>query len=133
MYAYGKVIIERPKVRALPTGALARVGDKTFCFCYENGKAVRTEIQTGLNDTKNKWVEVTNRRRSVSESGIHKVSFAKPADAVSAMEAEDGSWVPFDGSEQVILGDLSILTDGDRVHVADASSEGKTAGDASGI
>src|SRR5581483_1868318 len=82
MYAYGKVVIERPKVRALPTAALTRVGDKTFCFCYENGKAVRTEIQTGLSDTKNKWVEVTNRRRSLSESGLRNVNFVAPTNAV---------------------------------------------------
>ena len=58
MYAYAKVIIERPGVRALPLAALTHSGEKTFCWKYENGKAVRTEIQTGVSD--GEWIEVTN-------------------------------------------------------------------------
>ena len=60
MYAYAKVIIERPGVRALPLAALTHSGEKTFCWKYENGKAVRTEIQTGVSD--GEWIEVTNRQ-----------------------------------------------------------------------
>ena len=60
MYAYAKVIIERPGVRALPLAALTYRGDQTFCWRYENGKAVRTEIETGVSD--GEWIEVTNRR-----------------------------------------------------------------------
>ena len=58
MYAYAKVIIERPGVRALPVAALTYSGDKTFCWTYEDGHAVRTEIQTGVSD--GEWIEVTN-------------------------------------------------------------------------
>ena len=47
MYAYAKVIIERPNVRALPLDALAYSGEQTFCWLYEGGKAVRTEVETG--------------------------------------------------------------------------------------
>ncbi len=39
MYAYAKVIIERPGVRALPLTALTHNGEKTYCWKYENGKA----------------------------------------------------------------------------------------------
>ena len=60
MYAYAKVIIERPGVRALPVSALTHSGDKTFCWTYENGHAVRTEIRTGVSD--GEWIEVTNRQ-----------------------------------------------------------------------
>jgi multidrug efflux pump subunit AcrA (membrane-fusion protein) len=98
MYAYARVIIERPDVRALPLAAVIRSGDQDFCLRYENGKAVRTEIQTGVSD--GEWVEVTNRR-----------------DAAGPNSGDD-SWVPFDGKEQVILGDLSILTDGTAVKPA---------------
>ena len=38
MYAYAKVIIERPGVRALPMSALMHVGEKTFCWMYEDGR-----------------------------------------------------------------------------------------------
>jgi hypothetical protein len=127
MYAYGKVIIERPQVHALPATALKRVGDRTFCFIYEDGKAVRTEVQTGLSDTKNKWIEVTNRRRvSPEEAGVTPVSFGG-AEPHTAMDDETSAWVPFDGSEQVILGDLSVLTDGESVHVMTAEGASQAA------
>ncbi|HEY2253905.1 MAG TPA: efflux RND transporter periplasmic adaptor subunit, partial [Planctomycetaceae bacterium] len=37
MYAYGKVIIERPNVRAVPVGALTHVGEKTFFWNHGKG------------------------------------------------------------------------------------------------
>ena len=88
MYAYVKVIIERPDVQALPLKALVHSGEQTFCWLYESGKAVRTEIETGVSD--DKWVEVTNRRPPVPPEA--------PGDSVP--------WTPIDGREQVILGDL---------------------------
>jgi HlyD family secretion protein len=93
MYAYGTVIIEHPGARALPAGALVYSGDQTYCWLYENGKAVRTELETGVSD--DDWVEVTNRRPPVP------------------LEAPGGKvpWTPIDGSEKVIMGDLSILAD----------------------
>ena len=94
MYAYAKVIIERPGVRALPVAAITHGGDKTFCWMYENGHAKRTEIQTGVSD--GEWIEVTNLQRP-------------------AAPGADEPWTPINGSEQVILGDLSILADGDPV------------------
>ena len=63
MYAYVKVIIERPDVQALPLKALVHSGEQTFCWLYESGKAVRTEVETGVSD--DKWIEVTNRRPPV--------------------------------------------------------------------
>ena len=126
MYAYGKVVIERPNVYALPAVALMHVGDKTFCFTYNNGKAVRTEVQTGLMDTKGKWVEVTNRRRvSSDEVGLTNVGLGG-GEYHTATDSETSAWVPFDGSEQVILGDLSVLTDGEPVRVV-AAGENKPA------
>ena len=104
MYAYAKVIIERPGVRALPVSALMHLGDKTilqvgektFCWMYENGHAKRIEVETGVSD--GEWIEVTNRR-------------APRSDAAST---GDEPWTPIDGTEQVILGNLSILAEGAR-------------------
>ena len=56
MYAYAKVIIERPGVWALPVSALMHLGDKTilqvgektFCWMYEDGRAKRIEVETGV-------------------------------------------------------------------------------------
>ena len=108
MYAYGKVIIERPNVRALPASALVTSGDQTFYWRYENGHAVKTQVQTGISD--GAWVEVTNRQLPPKAPG-------------------EEPWVPIDGSEQVIVGDLSVLTDGADVRLEGAStkSEGKLA------
>jgi HlyD family secretion protein len=106
MYSYARVIIERPGVRALPVSALTYSGEKTYCWSYENGKAVRTEIQTGVSD--GEWIEVTNRQ------------LATASDA-------NRPWEPINGSEKVILGDLSILTDGGPVEVSEASDKTKAA------
>ena len=106
MYAYAKVIIERPGVRTLPVSALTYVGDKAYCWRYEQGHAARTEIRTGVSD--GEWIEVTQRRMKVSPG--------------AAAGRED--WAPFDGSEQVILGDLSILAEGAPVRVV--TDKGKT-------
>jgi hypothetical protein len=90
--------------------ALVHSGGQTFCWRYENGRAVRTELETGVSD--GSWVEVTNRRvpDPPEESG------------------GESAWTPIDGSEQVILGDLSILTDGASVRVAPEPGGAKVAG-----
>jgi RND family efflux transporter MFP subunit len=99
MYAYGKVVIERPNVRAVPVKALTYRGEQTFCWLHQDGKAVRTELETGVSD--GTWIEVTNRRPPV------------------APEETDNPvpWTPIDGSEHVIIGDLSLLVDGQPVRV----------------
>lgn len=99
MYAYARVIIERPNVLALPAAALVQSGDDTFCWTYRDGRAVRTDVRTGIND--GDWYEVTNLQ-----------------DSKSPESKAGGSWRPVDGAEQVILGDLSILADGAAVEVA---------------
>jgi multidrug efflux pump subunit AcrA (membrane-fusion protein) len=106
MYAYAKVIIERPGVRALPVSALAYGGDKTFCWSYRDGRSVRTEVRTGVSD--GDWIEVTNLQRPEASPGAE-------------------SWVPVDGTEKIILGDLSILADGAPVEVASGEGEDKVA------
>jgi multidrug efflux pump subunit AcrA (membrane-fusion protein) len=107
MYAYVKVIIERPDVRALPLDALHYNGDQALCWLYESGRAVQTEVETGIDD--DKWIEVTNRRKPVPPE--------KPSDTVA--------WTPIDGTEQVISGDLSGLADGAAVDIAPGSAETK--------
>jgi multidrug efflux pump subunit AcrA (membrane-fusion protein) len=118
MYAYGKVIIERPQVLALPETALTRSGDRTYCWLYEDGKSVKTEIQTGVSD--GTWVEVTNHRRT-AKAEANQPNGTRSIDAMALLAAQLDDlddWVPFDGSEQAILGDLSILIDGAPVNVA---------------
>jgi multidrug efflux pump subunit AcrA (membrane-fusion protein) len=104
MYAYGQVIIERPDVRALPEAALIRNGDQTFYWSYENGKATKVEVQTGISD--GVWTEVTSRQHTVQAPG-------------------EDTMTPIDGKEQVILGDLSVLTEGGAVKLANAPANDK--------
>jgi HlyD family secretion protein len=103
MYAYGEIVVERPDVRALPKPALTYAGGKTFIWRYQDGRAERTEIQTGVTD--GEWIEVTNRH------------------VVSKSPGRKEEWVPLDPSEPVLIGSkLSTLTDGARVRVSDSSS-----------
>ncbi len=109
MYAYVKVMIARSNVQALPLDALTYNGDQTFCWLYEGGKAVKTELDVGISD--DKWVEVTKRRPPVDPEA--------PSDRVP--------WTPILGTEQVILGDLQHLTDGAPVAVSRAMAATKPA------
>ncbi len=96
MYAYGKVMLEHANVRALPVAAVVEIGNQNCCFLYEDGKAVKTPVQTGISD--GKWVAVLKKRTS------------------------DG-WAVLTGNEKVILGNLSELSDGQPVQVVGTSSE----------
>ena len=69
---------------------------------YENGHAKRIEVETGISD--GEWIEVTNRRTPGSD----------------AASTGDQRWTPIDGTEQMILGNLSILTEGGLVAEAKA-------------
>jgi HlyD family secretion protein len=106
MYAYAKVIIDRPGVRALPVSAITHGGDQAFCWIYKDGHAERAEVRTGVSD--GDWIEITNIQQSKSS-------------------AADFSWASVDGSEKVILGDLSILAEGVPVEVDTSTSEKNTA------
>src|SRR5262249_48895919 len=97
MYAYVKVMIEHPGVRALPPDALVYSGDRTWCWLYKKGHAVRTEVQTGVSD--GDWIEVTNRQLDAPGDG-------------------DLGWPRVDGSERVILGDFPLLAGGTPVRIA---------------
>jgi multidrug efflux pump subunit AcrA (membrane-fusion protein) len=95
-YAYGSVLIERPDVRALPVSAVTQIGNQTYCYLALDGKAVRTPVHTGVSD--GTWVEVTGR-------------------LVRSAGSSEDTWVPFDGTEAIIDGDLSEISDGVQVKV----------------
>ncbi|MDB5310902.1 MAG: czcB 5 [Gemmataceae bacterium] len=96
MYAYGSVLIERPGVRAVPVSAVTQIGNQTVCYLVVDGKAVRTPVQTGVSD--GAWIEVTGKLGRSTGSA-------------------DGTWVAFDGTEAVVDGDLSQVSDGQPVEV----------------
>ena len=90
MYATGQVQVKRPNVWSLPMGTIVEIGNQNCCYLFEDGKAVQTPVQVGIND--GKWVEVTRKRAK-------------------------GGWVPFDGKEEVVEADLSEISDGQSVRV----------------
>jgi multidrug efflux pump subunit AcrA (membrane-fusion protein) len=96
MYAYGSVLIERPNVRTLPVSTITQIGNKTYCYLAIDGKAVRTPVQTGVSD--GSWVEVTGK-------------------LVPSTGSSEDVWAAFDGTEDVIDGDLSAISNGDPVSV----------------
>ena len=99
MYAYANVVIERPNARAVPVAATMHTGDKTYCWLYSNGKSKKAEVRTGVTD--GEYVELT--------------SFNKSPDARDS--EVDLPWEPITGAEEVLLGDLTSLSDGGDVDI----------------
>ena len=91
MYAYGTVTIEQPQTRVLPEATLVQSGNDVVCYLYENGKSMKTPIQTGLRS--DGFVEVLKKK-------------------------VNGTWTDFTGEEKIIDCDLSELTDGSDVSLA---------------
>jgi HlyD family secretion protein len=90
MYVYTKVLIQRPDAFALPQKALIVSGNQTYCYLLKDNKAVKTPVEVGISD--GTWTEVDK------------------------MKIND-PWVKVNGSEDVIIADLSELTDGQTVKV----------------
>jgi membrane fusion protein (multidrug efflux system) len=97
MYAYGKVLIERENVRVVPRSTVVELGEQQYCYLYENGKAIRTAIQTGIGD--DTWVEVTGKKAKTEGANLTR-------------------WVELTGEEKLIEGDLTELSDGENVKIA---------------
>jgi hypothetical protein len=95
-YPYGSVLIERSHVRALQASSVTQIGNQTYCYLALDGKAVRTPVRTGVSD--GTWVKVTGK-------------------LVRSAGSSDGTWEAFDGSEAVVDGDLSEISDGVPVQV----------------
>jgi RND family efflux transporter MFP subunit len=91
MYVATQVLIQRPGVYALPQEALTVSGNQTYCYLLEHGKAKKTPVATGLKAEH--WVELDKMKI-------------------------DGHWAKITGGEQVIVGDLEDLTDGQAVTAA---------------
>jgi RND family efflux transporter MFP subunit len=94
MYAYATLTVTRDKALSLPASAIVTQGDQTFCFRVEEGKALRTLIETGLRG--GGWVEVLRKQ---------------------TWPAKDGEpiWEDFTGTEAIVAGNAAALTDGQAV------------------
>jgi RND family efflux transporter MFP subunit len=96
MYAAATLQVERPDVLTLPAAAVASEGSinegyRDNCYVLERGKLRRMRIELG----------------------------ARGEDRVQVLRKEiDGKWTKFNGGEDIVLGDLAALSDGQEVHVA---------------
>jgi RND family efflux transporter MFP subunit len=98
MYVQSRILVEHPNVWTLPDSAVLTEGDQTFCFCIEEGKAVRTPLQVGL--TGNGLIEVLRKQSQVSLSN------------------SEPQWTQITGQEEMIVGAPLGLANGQTVAVA---------------
>ena len=98
MYVQSRILVEHPNAWTLPESAVLTEGDQTFCFCIEEGKAVRTPLQVGL--TGNGLIEVVRKLSQVSLSN------------------SEPQWTPITGQEDLIVGPPLGLANGQNVTVA---------------
>ncbi len=96
MYAYAALQLVRSNVLTLPTAAIATQGDvnegyQNFCFLWENGKLRRMLVEVGAR-------------------GEGRVEVLK--------KQVRGAWEDFTGAEKVVQGELSLLSDGQEVHLS---------------
>jgi HlyD family secretion protein len=96
MYVNTKVLVQRSNVHALPQQTLLVSGNQTYCYLLRSTKAVKTPVQAGIND--GTWVEVDKMK-------------------------VDDLWRKVTGDEDVIMADLSELTDGQTVKVAQTTTK----------
>ncbi len=95
MYAYGFLKVHRADVMAVPLAAVVELGNEHYVYLLENGKAVKTAVQAGVHDAV--WIEVAKKRVG-------------------------DQWLPLAGNEQVLVGNLSQLVDGQKVEATPAAS-----------
>jgi RND family efflux transporter MFP subunit len=96
MYVYVSVYLHRPDVFAVPKQALAVSGNQTYCFLVKKGKAIKTPVDAALSD--GDWVEVNKMKRG-------------------------DFWTKVSGDMEMIVGDLSELTDGQEVQATPGAKE----------
>jgi HlyD family secretion protein len=98
LYVDVTITVENQNVWTLPVSAAVTKGDESFCYRLENGKAIRTPIQVGLRG--DKLVEVLKKQ------------------AISASSGTERAWEDFTGAEEIVLGDVGALKDGQPVSVS---------------
>jgi RND family efflux transporter MFP subunit len=101
MYAYGSVLIERPDAWAVPLSAIVQLGNKNYCFLLKQGKAVQTQVLAGITD--GSWIEIIEK--------VSQTSWTK-----------EGPRVPFSGADEIVVGNLSEIKDGEEVKVEPENS-----------
>jgi HlyD family secretion protein len=92
MYVQATIHIQHAGAWTLPAAAVVTDGDQTYSYCVQNGKAVRTPLQTGLRG--DGLVEVVKKRQGSPSSG------------------EADRWVDITGEEEAVIDGAASLADG---------------------
>jgi multidrug efflux pump subunit AcrA (membrane-fusion protein) len=97
MYVSVNIIADLPNAMTLPLEAIVTEGTKNYCFVVEDGKARKMPVKVGVDN----------------ERVVQLLSKQLP----STKESEEGEWVKFNGTEQIVLSNLSSIKDGQPVAV----------------
>jgi RND family efflux transporter MFP subunit len=99
MYAYAGITVKRPGVLLVPAAAVLTRDGQNFCYCAENGRAVRTPIKLGARA--GAMVEVLRKQTKAAGAGAK------------------ARWEKFSGEEAVITSNLNELADGQEITVSE--------------
>ncbi len=94
LFAHVRIAAGSENAFVLPAAAVLFADETAYCFAVTDGKAVKLRVQTGRTSGGN--VEVFGTRKA---------------------DAATGPWAPIGGSEQVVVGNLGALADGQAVAV----------------
>ena len=108
MYASGTLKFQRSDVLAVPATAIVASGNHRTCFFVVDHHAVQQEVEVGLSD--DNWAQVMRKK---AHSGH-----------------DQGKWLPITPDDQIIARDVSQVTDGARVEIAQDHDTGTDHGDA---
>ncbi len=95
MYANATVFIRRADTMTVPSKCVVELGNHPCCYLLQDGKAVQTPVQTGTSD--GEFIEVSHKQVA-------------------------GQWKPIEATDQIIVGDLSELSNGSAVRVGPSTA-----------
>lgn len=94
LFATVKIDASATDALTVPAGGVLAADETAYCFVIQDGKATKLQVRTGRTD-----------------AGVVELLGKKKAGSSTA------GWQPFDGSEQVVVGNLGALADGQAVRV----------------
>jgi len=95
MYVQAHISVQHANAWTLPTTAIVTEGDQTFCYLVQEGKAVRTPLQTGLREAG--LVEILMKQAAAKSPG------------------QEGHWIEITGDETVVATNPAALSSGQPV------------------
>ena len=105
MYVQATIHVQHADVWTLPAEAVIAAGNQTLCYRLVAGRAVRTPLEVGLRG--GGLVEVV--KMQLHPSGAE----------------ESGAWQPIGGGEQVLVGNLAALSDGQTLQAGPTTKPGR--------